>query len=341
MRALALSLVSLLLLAGCSGASTPSGPASSTRPDGSVVAANAGLPAPVWQVGDFWNYTGPFGAFDYVVSADAGDDYTVDTDAGGVAWFNTRSDISTMGAIRKSDLAGSQGQTRVQFFDWPLRDNKTWSMTLDEGQGGGTLKVTAKQTGPEAFAMTARRDNGTAYLSYTYDNKTRWFKELDFKDGQGASAFKVTLQRSGKAFAGDLVRWTYDTILKASGDLAQQTPGTSIYGVPATATDVYVDLEVRCASGFAGVGTGPFPFVGSLVGTDDRGAGNPGTQCPVEESFHGVAGAYHAPVPAAGDTVRGENWGYDIVGGAGTVGSFAFSIYIRTAAHFKVGEIPK
>ena len=334
MRSFALAGLAFLLLAGCSG--PPASPSNSTLQDGSVVgAADEGIAAPTWAVGDWWNFTGPFGGFDYVVSAADGDDYTIDTAARSVAWFDARSDISTMGAIRKSDLAGSQGQARVQFFDWPLKDNKTWTMTLDEGQGGGELTVTAKRTGAQTFAMTARHANGTAYVSYTYSNVTKWFTEIDFKDGQGDSGFKVALASRGKGFSKELVRWTYTTVVEDAGDLATVPPGTSIYGVPGTATDVYADIELHCTSGFAGAGTAPAPFVGSLAGTDNRGAGEPGAPCPLDVSFHGVAGEVRPP---SGGT--NENWGQDLIGGAGTTGTYQLAIYIRTATLFKAGDVP-
>ncbi|MEK6986047.1 MAG: hypothetical protein AABX89_06670 [Candidatus Thermoplasmatota archaeon] len=334
MRGVALLVVAFVTLSGCAGSSEEA--SGSTGPDGTPVATDAGIAAPTWELGDSWNFTGPFGSFDYVVSAVGASDYTIDTTARGLAWFNTRSDISTMGDIRISDLAGSQGSTRVQFFDWPLRDNKTWSLTIDEGQGGGTLDVTAKRTGPETFAMTARFDNGTAYMSYIYDNRTKWFSELDFKDPQGNSGFKITLARKGTAFAGDLVRWEFDTIVEDTGDLASiPGAGTSFYNVPLTATDVYVDVELHCTAGFAGAGTAPAPFVGSLAGTDDRGAGDPGAPCPLDVSFHGVAGESRS-LPNG----MGELWGHDLVGGPGTTGTYALAIYVRTATLFKVGEAP-
>lgn len=334
MRILVVAASLVLLLAGCSG--PPAAAPSSTLPDGSVVAAgDKGVAAPEWAVGDWWNFTGPFGGFDYVVSAADGDDYTIDTGARSLAWFDARNDISTMGPVRKSDLAGSQGQTRVQFFDFPLKDNKTWTMTLDEGQGGGELKVTAKRTGADTFQMTARFDNGTAYLSYTYSNKTKWFTEIDFKDGQGGSAFKVALARHGKGFSGDLVRWDFTTVVEVEGDLATARPETMFYGVPVTATDVYVDVELHCTAGAAGAGTAPVPFVGSLAGTDNRGAGDPGAQCPLDVSFHGSAGPVQPPA-----TGQVEQWGWDLVGGAGTTGTYDFSIFVRTATPFKAGEVP-
>lgn len=325
-------LAPLLLLAGCSESASPGG---SGNPSAST-GLEEGLEAPTWDVGDWWNFTGPFGGFDYVVSAADGEDYTIDTAQAGLAWFDAQFDVSTMGPVRKSDLAGSQGSTRVQFFDFPLLDNKTWPMMFDEGQGGGQLTVTAKRLDAEAYEMTARFPNGTAYVSYVYDNETEWFRELDFKDAEGNSAFKVTLARRGENFSGPLTRWSYVTEVDIEGELSTVTTALDQYDVPLTATDVYVDVEVHCVSGSGGAGTAPSPFVGSAAGTDERGAGDAGP-CPLDQSFHGSAGPVQAP-PGGGDA---ETWGRVLMGGAGTVGTYEFAIYIRTATEFQAGQAPR
>ena len=55
----------------------------------------------------------------------------MDTAAPDRAFQDAREDVSRLGPQRKSDLAGSQGDDRVQFFQWPLVDGKSWSTRWD------------------------------------------------------------------------------------------------------------------------------------------------------------------------------------------------------------------
>ncbi|HEX2066777.1 MAG TPA: hypothetical protein VHI93_08195 [Candidatus Thermoplasmatota archaeon] len=320
LRPAAAALVLTLLAAGCAA---PPPPAPAVGP-----APAAGLPPPVWQVGDWWNFTGPFGAFHYVVAGESGEDWILDTDARDLAFYNARFDVSTLGAVRKADLAGSQGAQRVAFFDWPLQDGKSWTMTLDEGQGGGALQVTARRVSDDLFAMTARRPDGTAYVSYTYDNRTRFFGEVDFKDAQGESAFKVTQQRHGAQFPGDLVRWSLEDLVQRGGDLP--TAETGFFSVEATATDVHAEVRLACSTGHATVAVGV--AAGPNAG---RGYGLPGVTCPAQVEFAGPVGA----APTAGD-----QWGFVVEStgapGVAPAGTYSLLVQQRTLHTFKAGQAP-
>lgn len=316
---LAVALVLPLGLAGCAGngggSTSPTAGAAARGP-----AAPHALMPPVLKVGDWWNYTAPGGALSYVVSADNGDDYTMDTDNPGLAFFNALSDVSTLGPIRKADLAGSQGSDRVAFLQWPLVDGKNWTTTWD----GLPIHITAKVAGGEA-RMEGRRANGTLYVAYTYSNRTRWFTDLDFKDPKGESAFELKLQASGAKFPGTIKRWDLAKVVDLKGDLASP-PVPASYNVPVSATDVYVTASVSCTTGLAEVGTSPAPFVGAATGTDPRGGGVGGSPCPLGDTFAGSAGAPKAP-PQGGAT---ETWGYSVTTAPGTAGSYALTILVRT-----------
>lgn len=280
-----------------------------------------GLEAPLLHVGDWWNFTTPGGSSTWVITGDTGEDYTMETDSPGLAYFNTQSDISTLGQIRKSDLAGSQGKDRVEYFQWPLVDGKNWSTTWD----GAKILIKAKMETPERYSFEARHENGTLYATYTFDNRTHWFGQIDFKGPDGQSGFLQKLQASGSAYQGTLAHWELKKQFEVHSNLASVTSTSQTYDVPVTVTDVYVDVELHCTSGAAGAGTAPNPFLGSLAGTDPRGAGNPGAQCPIDDSFHGVAGTVK-PGPNGGP----ETWGYDVLGGPATAGHVDFTITLRT-----------
>src|SRR5690349_2278920 len=114
----------LLALAGCAGSDAPAadeadGGDGLPMEHGAHGSADAGthLLVPEWAVGDFWTMSSPQGGtFTYAVSADAGADWVMDTDNLDNAFFDARGDISFLGKVRKLDLAGSQGTTRVEFL---------------------------------------------------------------------------------------------------------------------------------------------------------------------------------------------------------------------------------
>jgi hypothetical protein len=286
----------------------------------------AGLMPPVLKVGDWWNYTAPGGALSYVVSADAGDDYTLDTDNAGLAFFDALSDVSTLGAIRKSDLAGSQGKDRVQFLQWPLTDGRNWTTSWD----GVPIAITAKVTG-EAAQMTAKRANGTLYATYAYSNRTRWFTALDFMDEKGQPTFALKLQASGSAFPGKLLRYTLATAVEVTDAL----PQARTFNVPGTATDVWLSYASSCATGALTVAFGPNPPVQAAPepGLPDRGFTD-SDPCPKNVAFQGSVGGPQDP--------RGDGWGLLVAssGPADPAATLRMTAYFRTLATFEPGKAP-
>ncbi|MEA3189605.1 MAG: hypothetical protein QOD77_187 [Thermoplasmata archaeon] len=319
MRAI-LAVTAMALLAGCTAPATDS---LTTAPG--EAAAEVPLAAPTLRVGDWWNFTAPgLGPFTLVVAADAGSDWVFATDDPDAAFYDLRNDISYLGPQRKSDLAGSQGTERVKFLDFPLTDNKTWTTTWDHQPV--TVRATRDGDRFHLLASNATRP----YVAYDYDPAVRWFTEMDFLQPDGSS-FVMSLQRSGGNYTGTLAHWQLDTLVEIHGDLASTPFGSQAYQVPAGTTDVWVDAELHCTAGFAGAGTAPAPFVGSLAGTDERGAGSPGGACPADESFSGVAGDVRP------DASGSEAWGYSAGGAGGAVGTIDLLILLRTLERTPLG----
>lgn len=321
--------LALLALAGCVGeggsatTAPPAGGASGAGAPGGPHAGMGGLMPPVLKVGDWWNFTSPAGAHSYVVSADSGSDYVLDTDSQDFAFYDARFDISMLGTMRKSDLAGSQGSGRVEFLQWPLHDGRSWATTWD----GVKLTVTAKVEGDVA-RLTGAREDGTPYVTYIYSNRTRWFTGIDFKDEQGNSAFELKLQASGEGFPGRLVRWGLKEVLAREGDLPAAESGT--FQVSTSATDVYAQSILSCTTGHAMVAVG----VAAGPHAAQQGYGPPGSTCPAQEAFAGSLGK-----PQDGDT-----WGYVLsssgVPGAAPAGTFWLRVWERTLQEFEAGQTP-
>jgi hypothetical protein len=176
---------------------------------------NASLDAPAaWQHGQWWRYRehSADGSFDVrdtrVVTDDLSAAWRVDTDNVQISYFDALADVSTVGPVRKADLAGQQGGP-VEFFRWPLVVNNTWPMTLDRQP----LQVTVTAIAPSTFAgkaVTLAQFDATAggkpYAHYTYIPEAGWFGTLQFFGPDGKATFGVDLEAWGQDYKGSVVR---------------------------------------------------------------------------------------------------------------------------------------
>ncbi len=289
------------------------------------------LLAPNWTLGDWWAWTSPQieGTYTSALAADQGSDWFMATDHPEIAWFDARFDIASLGQVRKSDLAGSQGNTRVEFFRFPLMANATWTTTWDAAPI--TVLVTGIDKG--VASLEATRADGTLYATYTYKDSHGYFGQIEYYDANGtAVGYEAQVTGSGKGFQGDLVRWEHQAVLEASGDIAGASYAQTM-SVPLSATDVYADLFVACASGAFVAGVAPLPIVTTLAGVDGRGVGTTSGACPLSIAFSGSVGAPRQTVPESTE----EQWGFSAAGAPGAVGAFAFNLYIRTQTLYQVG----
>jgi hypothetical protein len=311
-----------LALSGCGA--KPSAPTASDTPAITGGPAMAqGLPPPTWALGDYWTMDSPQGGtFSHVVSKDNGDDWILDTDEPNLAFFNARSDISFLGKVRKSDLAGSQGSTRVEFLQFPLAEHMNWTTTWD---GQPTLiHVLSVQDG-KATMKAMRATSNVAYADYTYDSKVGYFTHFGFYDAAGkAISFEWTLRQSGHGFSGNLLRWTLNEVVNITGAIPTGASSTT-FTVPAGLTDLWIQATLDCTAGAVvidvGAATGP---------TNDRGY-SINAQCPVQDQS-----GYSISAPAAD-----ENWGAIATGAPGTTtGTIDLHLYERTLVTFTVGQAP-
>ncbi len=315
----------ILLLAGCSGAQA--GP-SETGATGSQSVAQA-IELPRWAVRDFWIYSVSDDPVTYVVTAEQGGDWIMETDSPERAFQDLRDDISRLGPQRKSDLAGSQGSDRVEFFRWPLTDGKTWATRWD----GQPVTITAKLEAGVA-RLEAKDRNGTVAYQYTYDPAVRWFGELRHFAPDGSELVALSLAASGSLWKGEVARWSVEEVANQRGDLESEPPSSAVnFDVPLTATDVWANLRVDCQAGFVLGGVAPMPIVGTIAGTEPRGASVGGGTCPNAFAFVGSAGAPKAP-PQGGTS---EMWAWSLFATPGGGGTYVFEILVRTLSMVPVG----
>lgn len=319
-RAAVLALALLLApLAGCAGsdgsdddpASGGDGPANET----------ASLSAPNWSLGDYWTWrSDQVGEVTYAVTGEDGGDWIVDTTNRDVAFFDARFDVSTLGPVRKADLAGSQGDTRVQFFDWPLEPGKTWTTTWDRVE----REITVDRVEDGTAHLTARQ-NGRVAVEYTYDSEVGSFGRLVFVDENGTETFGLRLSDSGSGVPGEPIRWDLAAVVDEEGTFS---PGPQSFGfgfeVPENATDLWMDLSIACPSGAYSFGFGPSD------GTGSEDAGYSSSQaCPGSENETG---------PVVEDPPAGSyNGGFS--GSSPEDGAeYRVLIYVRTLRSIAVGE---
>lgn len=323
MRLAALAILPMALLAGCSGSDSPdSDPAVVTTHTGAHGgnAAGSHLLAPEWAVGDHWTLASPQGGtFAHVVSGESGGDWTMDTDNPDIAFFDAQGDISFLGKVRKSDLAGSQGADRVEFLRFPLQANMSWSTTWD---GNPTMIHVGKVADGKADLMAMRAD-GTTYATYAYDADAGYFSRFTFFAPDGATVgFEWSLQSSGAGFTGDLVRWSLTELFSTHG--AIPTGSASNFQVEPGFTDIYVSAALSCTAGGVTVAVGPFTGP-----AEDRGYSAMGP-CPIEAND-----AYPVAAPTAA-----EQWGALVNAAPTTAGTLDLTVWGRVQTLFAPGAVP-
>lgn len=276
----------LLLLAvtlsGCSDDGGGDGPAPLTD-EGDEAAA---LTVPTWGVGDYWEWRftapdGSTGGWTSVVTDDAGSDFIIDVDGKDTAFFHALDPISTVGAQRKSDLAGSQAAGAVEFWKWPLEDGRTWSMRLDGID----------------YDMTAHvQDDGTVHVmgmegdlpgvQYAFDPANKWFSFIQYYQN-GTETFRAEVAEHGSNWTGDVYRYTLKDMDSRSyeGAIADVDTFTMEEGV----TDLYLTASISCSEpGNVVLGFGPAENAGSVVTGDDAPGYSADLQCPAEVADNGV-----------------------------------------------------
>lgn len=279
-----------LLLAGCAD-----GGGSEDRQTTSLAAGGAApVEAPNWTVGDWWRYDGSFGlesfTADRIVTEDAGGDWIVDTASAETAWNHVLEPISVLGPVSKEDLAGSQEEGRVRFWDFPLEHNKTWQTAWD----GQSFSARAVRQGDAVFLVEYRQD-GEVARETVYDAQARWFTRMTIHDLDG-EPFEMTLAESGSDYGGEYVRWLVhdETQAAISGGV-----GSAGFGVPEAATDLWHRFEVACGQG---------AYTYAVRPVEDPAAGTGDAQpCPAEDrretAIDAVPGEWQAAVSVADGSI--------------------------------------
>lgn len=202
MRSVVMVSALLTVLAGCTdgggGAEGGSGPHG----------GGAAVEAPQWEIGDHWSFDnmgsdGGASSTTIVVTGESGGEWIVDTNEPEHALFHAREPVSYLGEVRKSDLAGSQGGDRVQFFDFPLEANKTWTTTWD----GLRVDLEVRHVFDDGRVHIVAMADGRTFAEYEYSSAAGFFEYIDFYDDNGTKAFEMDLSDHGSDFTGTVYRY--------------------------------------------------------------------------------------------------------------------------------------
>ncbi len=227
------------------------------------------------MVGDAWEWEAPWGIYTLVVTGETATDYIIESDGPDIAWFNEIEPVSTMGPQRKSDLAGSQGDTRVQFFDWPLSDGKQWATQWD----GNDYKLTAAAKGDGVFEIQAHQGD-ILRVSYTFDPEVKWFREMTFYDENGTNSQPVKLREHITGWSGAVARWTYE-VLDEDTITGPSTGPPKTYTIPAEATDLHLEVDFSCTEpGAVFFALGPAEAIPSIATGAESDGYTINRQCP-------------------------------------------------------------
>lgn len=305
-------------LSGCSGGQAQQGAGSGSNHSSAVATRGdgpAGLdqaPKPTWAVGDAWTYELDGQPTTYVVTGQTATDWIMETDSPERAFADARDDISRLGPQRKSDLAGSQGDDRVEFFRWPLSGGQSWTTTWD----GFDVEISVLG-GDTTFQELSARVVGAPpedppLYTYTYDGGAGWFGELTRFEPDGSAAVHLVLTEARHAWTGSIARWDLQTIQAAEGSNGAAVGGP--FEVAAGTTDLWAEYHFTC-TGAAGWSILVAPANPGLAGPQGQNAGG---QC-VQVDFEDVLQA--APHPGT--------WAFALSVG-GETADFEYAILART-----------
>jgi hypothetical protein len=270
-RRLALVALAVLLLSGCS-AKAPAeaagaGADGAMSPDAAAMAP-ASFAAPVWKVGQWWEWQTTFGTatrdetFCSIVVGVDGGSYAVATERDGMAKEEAAFSHPLLGSIGKSDLAMSGwGDDPWSLLSFPLTDGKTWTATMPniawDSVDGPTvdLAMTARFSVPtpgEAVTVSVEGKVGDATLAAgIYDPSTGWFRDLSFFDndpGQEGVEVAFHAKSTGTNYTGPIVQATATPILSWSDGSGFDDVPTS-GGQPFVNPNPYSDFAVQGGDG--------------------------------------------------------------------------------------------
>lgn len=209
----------LLALAGCAGDAppVPSSSAAATDADpgagGATFDFEAGIPVPLWSVGDWWQYRVEFNSGETydsktVVYAEDGSSYYVTSEDRELLLRSGITHYPTFGPVTKSRLNQLIHGVEVGFLRFPMM-NASWEAPYRDFTGvyhsGFAQLATAKGPVPGFFTVMHHGGDGLFRMSNGWSPIPKWFTNFTFDfDGIPPLDVTITLQDWGTNYTGTL-----------------------------------------------------------------------------------------------------------------------------------------
>lgn len=269
-------------LAGCSSppAATGTDPAAdaaggtgSSHPAGGMMHAEQAAPA--WQVGQWWDHHWYFGPQDTqgfvlktIVASNGSAGWRLATDQAEAAaehaafYFHDEGTMGTDWSV--SDFGGA---FQFPWYSFPLHDGKTWTaheenvdFNLQKVSQQLTLKATAINGTPGAFAIEARTPDGGLRALYDYQPSIGWFSDYRAYPAGATDPAQYNLRMAddahGSGYTGTVYTATADFLLNAVSFTSAQPPSTPSPPASFTITESHTHvLAIPFVAAAAGAGS--------------------------------------------------------------------------------------
>lgn len=183
----------------------------------------AGYATPRWSPGLWWSYNytlaGETGTATFAVQDEAGDRYTLLANGTHHAAVDALRDLAYVGPVRAGDLAGLVDGEPVRFFEWPLRDGRTWRTTWNGRERVHEARATDLEVlgrtipGVEVTSTAGNRTLAT----YAYSPAVGWFTRLDVPSRN----LTYELRDAGFAYLGNLSAANASIAFQATSPVAK------------------------------------------------------------------------------------------------------------------------
>jgi hypothetical protein len=304
MRSHVLAILAALVAAGCLGSDAPGAAETASRDgiepavivDPAEIAPDAATSAaaPLWLPGDAWAITTHGDTEEQavlVVTVASGESYNLATTSESMAAWDAMLDVSYVGRIRASDLAGFQRDQPVKYFDFPLEEGKSWTTTWD----GLEITLTATK-GARGFDIVGTTAEGAEYVTYDFVPDLKWWSHIEFVEGYG---FRV--DRFTSEWRGELAQATANLVFEMSSTAPTLNPGSGAFTIAEGQSFAMVSLSgggQTWARGFALLQPDGTPYLTSTGNFESsEGAGG----YFVSERLPPTPGQWHITAPTAHD----------------------------------------
>ncbi|MEA3166803.1 MAG: hypothetical protein QOJ26_1677 [Thermoplasmata archaeon] len=258
LRPASLLVLLVLLLAGCAGdkpaAAAPDAAADGPEPGRQLVPLES-IPAPDWQVGQYWEWQVTHGTqtmegtFCSIVVAKDGATYTLATENDDWAKDEAAFDHPLLGTTKKGDLVMTGPDGDWSLLSFPLTDGKTWTASMpnlawDVFLPAERVDVAMAATfshpthGEPPLVHITGTSGEYTLLQASYDVRTGWFSDLVFFDvdpGQEEVEVGYHAKSAGMNYTGPYFQHTAKPLLQlfdANGFDDEPTAGGQPYTAP-------------------------------------------------------------------------------------------------------------